>query len=400
VNKNELLELIDKYLSGNATRDETEILKRYYNSLQQNKEWNEAELGSKSDMEEKIFARMQDKMKLLQSDKTSGKVLLVQNQLGIIHFPRPRKVSLFAKIAIAASIIGIIAFSSNFIINNNKIKQIVTAQGPQFKNDVAPGGDKAILTLADGSTIVLDNAGDGTLVQQGSTKVIKLGSRLSYDNDGNTSNEVTYNTISTPRGGQYQVELPDGSLVWLNAASTLRFPTSFVGKERRVQINGEVYMEIAKNKTMPFIVNVNNAEVQVLGTHFNVMAYNEESALQTTLLEGSIRFVSDGKASLLKPGQQMQLSKSGQARVINDVDLGQVVAWKNGLFVFDDNNIETIMRQLARWYDVEIQYQSRDMQQIFVGEVPRNSKLSDVLKVLELAGNIKFEIEGKKIIVK
>jgi ferric-dicitrate binding protein FerR (iron transport regulator) len=267
-----------------------------------------------------------------------------------------------------------------------------------FKNDVSPGNNKAILTLADGSSIILDDARDGAITQQGGTKVIKIGGKLAYHTTGNSS-EIEYNTITTPRGGQYQVELPDGSRVWINAASSLRFPTAFTGNERRVEINGEAYFEVAKNKSMPFIVKVNDAKVEVLGTHFNINAYDDEGIMTTTLLEGSVKFVSSDKISILKPGQQSQLSKDGQVKLINDVDIDKVMAWKNGLFVFDNSDLETVMRQLSRWYDIDVVFRTRNVATSFVGEIPRTSKLSDILKVFELASKLQFEIAGKKVIV-
>jgi ferric-dicitrate binding protein FerR (iron transport regulator) len=252
--------------------------------------------------------------------------------------------------------------------------------------------------LADGSTIILDNVQNGTLAQQGNTKVIKEDGKLAYNLTSTGINEVLYNTISTPRGGQYQVDLPDGSRVWLNAASSLHFPTAFVGKERRVEITGEAYFEVAKNKAQPFIVSVNGAEVQVLGTHFNVMAYNDENAIKTTLLEGSVKFVNGSTSSLLKPGQQSQLSENGQVKVVSNVDVDAVTAWKNGNFDFQGEDIETVMRQLSRWYNVDVVYRNKP-DELFYAEIPRNTKLSDVLKALELTGKLRFGIEGKKIIV-
>jgi ferric-dicitrate binding protein FerR (iron transport regulator) len=320
---------------------------------------------------------------------------------GVIHLKKRNRLFTFMRIAIAASVIGLLSLGAYFWINKNTKQEIAkTGENKKlYRNDVLPGGDKAVLTLADGSTIVLDDVQNGALAQQGSTKVIKLGGKLSYDAGRNGAAAIAYNTISTPRGGQYQVKLPDGSQVWLNAASSLHFPTAFTGKERRIEITGEAYFEVAKNKAMPFIVSVSGAEVQVLGTHFNVMAYNDEPAVKTTLIEGAVKFVKENNTSLLKPGEQSQLTKEGQIKVLNNIDVMQVMAWKNGMFHFDYADIETVMRQLSRWYDVEVEYKNRNIRDQFVMELPRSSKLSDVLKILELTGNINFEIEGKKIIV-
>lgn len=333
------------------------------------------------------------------SPEASNKLLkAIHEKMNIKPQVKPR-VIYWRRIAVAASIIGLIVLSSFFFFNkngNNGVAKAATTD--RFKNDVSPGGDKAILTLADGSTIVLDEAQNGTLAQQGSSKIIKLGGKLSYDLINKNAKEVVYNTISTPKGGQYQLELPDGSLVWLNATSSIHFPTAFVGKERKIEITGEAYFEIAKNREMPFIVAVNGAEVQVLGTHFNVNAYNDEEDVKTTLLEGSVKFVNGDNTNILKPGQQSQLAKNGTVKVMNDVNVDDVVAWKNGLFAFENANIETVMRQLSRWYDVEIEYSGKT-DDLFIAEMRRNIKLSDALKALELTGKVKFEINGKKIIV-
>ncbi len=313
---------------------------------------------------------------------------------------KKRRVIPLKRIAIAASVIGLLLVSVFLLSDKIGKRGIAKTEIDQqrFKNDVLPGGNKATLTLADGSTIVLDDAQNGTLAQQGNSKIIKLDGKLSYDPTNKNSREIVYNTISTPKGGQYQLELPDGSQVWLNATSSIHFPTSFIGTERRIEVTGEAYFEITRNPNMPFIVSVNNAEIQVLGTHFNVNAYSDEDNVKTTLLEGSVKFVNDGNTNILKPGQQAQLTKERTTKVVSNVDVDEVVAWKNGMFDFDNANIETVMRQLSRWYDVEIEYKGKN-DDLFIAEMRRNINLSDALKALELTGKVKFDIQGKKIIV-
>ena len=335
------------------------------------------------------------------SPEASRKLLAaVHNKMRSEPKPERRRVISFRRIAVAASILGILVLSGFLLFNRSGETSFVKGKvnNKRFKNDVSPGGNKAILTLADGSTIVLDEAQNGELAQQGNSKIIKLDGKLSYDPVNKNPKEVVYNTISTPNGGQYQLELADGSLVWLNATSSIRFPTTFIGKERRIEITGEAYFEIAKNREMPFIVAVNGAEVQVLGTHFNINAYNDEDNVRTTLLEGSVKFVSGDNSNILKPGQQFQLAKNGAFNVANDVNVDEVVAWKNGLFAFENATIEKVMRQFSRWYDVEIEYRGKT-DDLFIAEMRRNIKLSDALKALELTGKVKFDIEGKKIIV-
>jgi ferric-dicitrate binding protein FerR (iron transport regulator) len=267
------------------------------------------------------------------------------------------------------------------------------------KNSLTRVSDKALLTLADGSTIVLDDAPDGYISKQGNVGILKSRRKLTYQLINFTSDEIKYNTITTPRGGQYQVELPDGSKVWLNNASSIHFPTAFLGRQRAVEITGEAYFEVAKNEKMPFKVKVNDAEVQVLGTHFNIMAYSDESVLQTTLLEGKVEFVSGSLKTILKPGQQSQLSKDGLVKVVSGVDLNEVVAWRNGMFDFKGSDLMSVARQLSRWYNVEIIFDKK-VDDLFYAQIPRDTKLKDVLKALELTGKVRFEIKGEKIIVK
>ncbi|MBC7886647.1 MAG: FecR domain-containing protein [Ferruginibacter sp.] len=324
----------------------------------------------------------------------------IHQKMGVPEKPgRVKRLRFWTLRLAVACFVGLCALTTLWWFNNNSKPRISQTQNnTPLKNDAKPGGDKAILTLGDGSTIVLDEEENGTVLLQGNTKVIKLNGKLNYSDSGLVTNEILYNIISTPSGGQFQVELCDGSKVWLNSVSSLRFPTSFSGKERRVEITGEAYFEIAKNKARPFIVSINGAEIQVLGTHFNVMAYNDESLLQATLLEGSVKFVTDGNSAMLKPGQQAQLSPNGRLQMVSGVDLRKVMAWKNGFFIFEGSDFETVAKQLSRWYDVEVIY-DRKINDLFYAEIPRNTKLSDVLKALELTGKVRFKINGKKIIV-
>ena len=213
---------------------------------------------------------------------------------------------------------------------------------------------------------------------------------------------MVYNTISTPRGGQYQLVLADGSKVWLNAASTLRFPATFSGTERKVELTGEGYFEVAKNATMPFKVGLENGvEVEVLGTHFNVMSYSDEEQVKTTLVEGKVKVLNGENNVMLRPNQQAKFTKSNKSLVVDkDADVNKAIAWKNGLFDFDNDAITDIMRQLARWYDVEIQYSGNIVAQFYTGSIRRQVNISQVLFMLEQAGGVQFKIEGKKIIVK
>ncbi|MDB5157958.1 MAG: FecR protein [Mucilaginibacter sp.] len=272
------------------------------------------------------------------------------------------------------------------------------AKTKRFKTTILPGSNKAILTLQDGSKIVLNDVKNGTLAQQGNTKVVKLATgQLVYDKTGTASAKVLYNTMTTPRGGQYKLTLPDGTEVWLNAASSITYPTAFVGNERDVSITGEVYFEVAKDKSKPFHVTSGSQTIEVLGTHFNVMAYADEDAIKTTLLEGSVKITENNETQILKPGEQATVDKNGGLK-ISVADLDNALAWKNGYFKFNRVNIKYIMRQLARWYDVDLVYEGSVSHDEFVGKIGRGENIEDVLHILEL-DRVHFKIEDKKIIV-
>jgi ferric-dicitrate binding protein FerR (iron transport regulator) len=276
----------------------------------------------------------------------------------------------------------------------------VTAKKETLLHDVAPGGNKAVLTLADGSSIVLDSAHNGSLAQQGNTKILKVDAgQLSYKTGVAMPGQVLYNTIATPRGGQYEVTLADGTEVWLNAASSLRFPTAFTGSERDVELTGEAYFEVAKNPAMPFHVKVNKMDVQVLGTHFNIMAYSNEQSIKTTLLEGKVKVTGNGVEKNILPGQQAVLDNTSNSLQVKEANVDLAVAWKNGLFRFRETNIRELMRQVERWYDVEVEYKTQGSYQDYTGIVPRSQNVSALLQTLELTGTVHFTVEGKKITV-
>lgn len=317
----------------------------------------------------------------------------------------------FAKWKYAAIIAFFFTAGLLLYIGYDKQKQPVVALkiNQHYEDDVLPGGDKARLELADGSVLILEKVNNGSLQQQGGTQIVKQDGQLVYNAaQGNHSDEISYNKISTPKGGQYQVILPDGSKVWLNAGSSLRFPTAFIGNERQVELTGEAYFEVAKltipsssgggHKIVPFKVQTNDVNIEVLGTHFNVMAYANEKSVNTTLLEGSVRVSqpTTHNSQLLTPGQQAKVN--GSIQLVN-VDTEEVVAWKNNLFQFNGADIQTVMGQIERWYDVEVDYEGRMPSKHFTGIISRNINVSKVLGMLELTGGVKFEIKGKKISV-
>ncbi|MFX1704021.1 FecR domain-containing protein [Chitinophaga sp. CC14] len=299
----------------------------------------------------------------------------------------------------AAAVVAGLLFATGLYFLFRPVASVKTtpALAQRYKNDIAPGGNKAMLTLADGSRIVLDEAKNDTLGKQGSTSIIKLqNGQVLYHATGATA-PVTYNTLSTPRGGQYQLTLPDGTRVWLNAASSLHFPTAFTGNNRMVELTGEGYFEVAPLSGKPFLVKANGADITVLGTHFNIMAYTNENALAVTLLEGAVNVGRNGTIKKLLPGQQARISNNNNITVTG-ADVQEAVAWKNGFFIFDRADITTVMRQLERWYDIEVVYEGTPPQMRFGGGMQRSLPLSGILKILEKNG-VLFKIEGRKITV-
>jgi ferric-dicitrate binding protein FerR (iron transport regulator) len=300
----------------------------------------------------------------------------------------------------AAAVCIIIAGAIAVYVMNKKKAVPEVAKTAPAQNDVQPGGNKAILTLANGQQIVLDSAANGNLAQQGGAQVVKEEGSLRYE-AGSTKPETAWNMLSTPRGGQYKLVLPDGSKVWLNAASSIRYPAVFTGNERSVEITGEVYFEVTKNQHKPFRVHFPNGEVEVLGTHFNINAYDDEASSKTTLLEGKVKVSSvvNSEWSIIKPGEQAITSSNSPLTIDHSPDLDQVTAWTNGLFIFRNQDIETIMRQISRWYDVQITYDRRVKNEKMVATISRSVPVSKVLHLLELTGLVHFKIEGKKILV-
>jgi len=286
-------------------------------------------------------------------------------------------------------------------------RQKMTAVKNEVANSTAkivPGSNKAILTLATGKSIVLDSAANGALASNGKSQVNKVGDgKLVYDVLPNAThvgvNAVLYNTLTIPPGGQYQVVLPDGTQVWLNSSSSLSYPTEFTGNSRTVKLTGEAYFEVAKNKDKPFYVEMNNVQVKVLGTHFNISAYADDNNLTTTLLEGSVQISKNGIQALLKPGQQAAIGCSANTIVVSKAHIKEAMAWKNGYFMFNDDNIVDIMKKVSRWYDADIEYQGNFANQRFGGTFTRSKSITDLLKNLEQISNVHFKITGRRITV-
>lgn len=303
-------------------------------------------------------------------------------------------------LSIAASVILLFSITVIYINIPTKKQAATVAERKRTTPPVLPGVDKAILVLADGSTIFLDSTANGTIPVQGTTHVSKINGQVVYaSSDSETgSATVLYNMLKTPRGGQYQLQLADGSKVWMNAGSSLYFPTSFPGKERVVQLTGEAYFEIAKDAQRPFRVQVNDMNVNVLGTHFNVMAYDNEAAASVTLLEGAVQVKRNNDYINMHPGQQVQSGNDARLKVLNNVDLEEAVAWKNGYLQSNHTSLAVLMRQIERWYNVDVVYEGKIPDRKFGGKIPRKSELKQVLKALELS-KVYTKVEGNKIVV-
>lgn len=357
-------------------------------------------------------AQQQELAVLLQQPEAQGILLMFHIEKSDLSLPEEeqpapvpgivRRMPVWRTLAVAASIL-LAAGGAWWYYSGMQQEQAVVKTRPVV-NDVKPGGNKAVLTLANGQQIVLDDASKGSVATEGNTQVIKLsGGELAYQaaKGAAAETEMVYNTITTPRAGQYVVLLPDGSKVWLNAATRLRFPVAFTARERKVEITGEAYFEIVQNARKPFVVTTGRHTVQVLGTNFNISAYPEDKAVSTTLLEGSVRVTNGEGAQYLDPGQQAQ-SDDAHIALVKQPDIEQVMAWKNGIFRFNESSIEDIMKQLARWYDVEVVYQHPSKpSDLYVGTIPRNVPLSEVLHLLELTGHVQFSIENSsKILVR
>ena len=386
MDKDKLKQLAIAYLRGNASEEEKIELHNWYdeNSNEDEERVTIYRDETQEQIRERILAALRHKTGIATPTKPSGIFSL----------------SKFSWMRVAAALLVLLIGTSTyfFLKKSSHTRSTIATIATKKENDVLPGKNTALLTLANGDKIVLDSAAIGKLAQQGNTAVVNQNGQLVYTAASQEGEQLMYNTLSTARGEVYPLILSDGTKVWLNAASSIRFPVAFTGMERRVEITGEAYFEVAKNTARPFTVLVKGNEIRVLGTHFNVMAYNDEASVKTTLLEGAVKFVHAGNSVILRPREQLQLIANGQIKVVNNVDVTKVVAWKNGFFDFEGSDFETVAKQLSRWYDVEVKY-DRKMDELFYAEIPRNTKLSVVLKALELTGKVRFEIEGKKIIV-
>jgi len=359
--------------------------------------------GTASDQEiawvESWYLKFEDKVQDIDPDQINADEqqswALLQSQL-----EQKPPVRFWKTMGMAAAVIFLIAFCWTLFVHKDSALPGKPSIG--YRNDVPPGQDKALLTLSDGTKIDLFKAKNGVIAEQNGITITKtIDGELSYQIINTKLNSrLIYNTLETPRGGQYRVILPDGTKVWLNAASHLNFPVYFPNAERRVTLDGEAYFEVKENKDKPFVVHTAHQQIEVLGTHFNVNSYKDDDQTKTTLLEGRIKvsFDRSKQSKVLKPGDQAM--QTGNQVAVKQVDVEESVAWKNGYFQFKDEQIASIMLKIARWYDVEVAYKKGvNKQETFSGTISRFDNVSKVLEKLELTGVVHFQIEGRKILV-
>lgn len=385
ITKEEFLALYEKYMSGQCTTDEKKLLDAYRDEMTLAEDGWEDDLVKEDDVRARIWQRLSDSRKVVQLPK--------------------RKIAKYRWLQVAA-VLAVVLFASIFFIQRKKNHETDTVKLTNKVAPILPGGNKAYLTLANGSRIVLDDAQNGKLATRPGVTISKTGNGMLVYHFTNSNNNNTaavtpeFNTITTPRGGQYQVVLEDGTRVWLNAASSIKFPQAFTGTTREVELSGEAYFEVAKNKAKPFIVQANGTKVQVFGTHFNINAYADNNSITTTLLEGSVRMSSGSSAVMLLPGQQGDAVINGSAIKVSPADIQQTMAWKNGLFIFHDLNITEVMKQVGRWYDVDVEYSDDDVKKNeFGGTISKYKNINELLDVMVLTRSIHYKIEGRRVII-
>lgn len=375
-----LQELSHRWLKGTLTKAEQQEFDEWFN------EQNQIPIEMPSDIAEN---REEHEQAILNR---------IKDATGIAR--QPKVVSLWPRIAITAAVASIIFGAGLFYFNSDT--KNTTHQIADY-NDVKPGVQGATLTLADGKKISINDAVAGNIALQSGVKISKnTNGQIIYEVTDQNSENSDYNTLTTSRGEQTQVRLPDGSLVFLNSASSLKYPTSFVrAKFRRVTLTGEGYFEISKDKVHPFLVQSNGQEVEVLGTHFNINAYKDEKAVRTTLLEGAVKITpmpgNKAKSSILKPGQQSALDENGIQ--VTEVDLEEAMAWQKGYFSFYDEDISAVMRKVSRWYNIEVEYQGQLPDVGFNARIDKYSDIKEVLKILQKSKAVHFKLEGRKVIV-
>jgi transmembrane sensor len=375
--KNEFLSLYEKFLRGQCTAAEKDLLEAYNDEMMLSDEQWSDDLGNSMEISTRIWNN-------LQSSRVS-------------QTTEPKSKYVWFKIA-AVLVVAVTAGFLFFKINKPANPIISKA------SIIHPGGNKAYLTMANGARIILNNVQTGQVISQRDVQVSKTkdGLIVYHVNPAHTESKslvTEYNTITTPYGGQYEVVLEDGSKIMLNAASSLRFPVNFVGATRQVDLTGEAYFEIAHNKAKPFTVHANGVDVKVLGTHFNINAYKDNPGVTTTLLQGSVQMRKGTETVMLVPGQEGSALQGESKITVKTADIEETMGWKNGMFVFHDENLVNVMAQVSRWYDVEIQYVGEIKEIELGGSVSKYKNITDLLNNMELTRAIHYKVEGRRVII-
>ncbi|WP_162618534.1 FecR family protein [Pedobacter yulinensis] len=372
--REEYIRLYEKYMAGDCTEAEKNDIEAYISELDLAEfPWNPESMGDEQAFKNRVYNRLSSSI------------------------ARPAKYRLWRRILAAA--VTLLVVGTTIYLYRHLLPGSGQRAGMLTEN-IQPGTNKAILTLADGSTVILDKSGNGPVASQGLVEIVRNDNGEIVYEEGGGKPEAAYaqNMISTPRGAETQVVLSDGTKIWLNAASSVRFPVAFSGTRRKIELTGEAYLEVAEDKSMPFVVAVRDREIEVLGTRFNVNAYEDRADVTTTLLQGSVRLKAHNRQVVLRPGQQGVAGDDGKLNV-QPAALANAVAWKNGLFVFNGENIRDIMADVARWYDLEVDYVGSTEGKNFDAKMNRSDDIRELLKNMELTGMVRFKIQGRRVTV-
>ena len=378
-------DLLEKFVAGTITLSEESELHAWYSVHNHLDLINgeDVQILKKREKEQLRRKLHQALLKQIRSESRGKLVPLYKNQTFI------------KRIAVAAFIL-LVAIGSLLVYNGRRKQSSVYVAQNILKQDIAPGHNGATLHLSNGKTISLDTARDGIIAEQNGLQIVKKNGKLTYVGK---VDDVIYNDIVTTRGQQWELELSDGTKVWLNAASSIHYPLSFKGKERVVKITGEAYFDVVHNSAQPFKIQVGDIQIEDIGTEFNVNAYTDEPSIKTTLVNGSIKVSTGNENRFLTPGQQaITLKDNNSIQVKRDVNVEEVISWKNGQIQFENEDLQTIMRQISRWYDVNITYEGDIPNKIFTGKISRKSNLSELLKILKFEG-VHFTQEGRSIVI-
>jgi len=398
MNEQELQQFLEKLASGNYTNEEYQTFVSWVeNCTREEYElmlvyWEQVSdaVDQTDNIDPALIASIERGLDRI-DEKASRQVIPLYAEID-------KKKRLWPRIAAAASILVAMSAGSYFVFHKKQLGQQIAQTKPIY---IKPGSKKAILQLANGQRIALNEAPAGTLAKQGNATITKTADGQVTYNAQNSSGktEDIYNTITTERGGYYPLKMADGTVAILDAASSIKYPVTFNGKERNVEITGQVYFQVAHNASKPFKVTVKGQTIEDIGTEFNINAYDDEPYIRTTLVDGSVRVTKLQKSFVLVPGQQALTDLDKNTLMVKTVEVGDVIAWKNGQTSFKNEDIQEIMRQVSRWYDVDVEYQGNLPDRKFIGGISRNASLADLLKILEF-DNIHFTVQDKKITVK